>query len=322
MRVAPTLAFLLALGCSLDSEALGTGGPNLGDGTSSTGGLVSSSGPPATGTTGDASTGEPASTSSTSTGDASSSSGGESDGTTGDPGMDASLLARWWVNEAASGQTPILLADDASDPLDLPIAYVGAMPVFTTVDGNRGLSWDAAELDGRPLIPIIGSKIETELGGRTHATVELVITPVAFSGSTSRFLHIGTGSGDDLAIGAPAFDSLQVRWRGAPTMHFDAKLDTTRQVIHVVVDTTQPMVTDRVLVYVNGVPLPHANAEGPDRDAGLPLQASSALTLGNRSDGQRSFQGSLQYAAIYLEPFKPSRVGLAVAALKSSDDGP
>lgn len=323
MRLAP-LAVALLLGCNFDPESLGTSGPGLG-GSSSSGG----SSPTSTGQLPGDTTSEPTSTTgngladSTSTSsDSGTDSSSTGDGTTGEGMVDEGLLARWWIDEAGSGQAPILLADSTASPMDLPLIYVGDMPVFVTTNGNIGLYWDSRGLDGRAMAPIAGSKIHTELGASGRATFELVVAMDDSVSQTSRLLHIGTAGSDDFVIGANDSSTLQVRWRNGPTMNFETTWDGTRQVVHVVVDTDQVSVVDRVRAYVGGIELVPASEAGPEQGITLPLDPGSSLVIGNRSDGQRSIEGAIHYTAIYLEPLDPAEIVLNVTTLKGDDDGP
>lgn len=323
MRLAP-LAVALLFGCNFDPESLGTSGPGLGGSSSSGGSSPTSTGPLPGDTTSDPSSttsGELADSTSTGSesGSGSSSTG---DGTTGDGMVDHGLLARWWIDEASSGQAPILLADSTASPMDLPLTYADDMPVFVSTNGNIGLYWDSRGLDGRAMAMITGSKIHTELGASRQATFELVAAVNDSVSQTSRLLHIGTAGSDDFVIGANDSSTLQVRWRNGPTMDFETTWDGTRQVVHVVVDSDQANVVDRVRAYVGGVELLPASVAGPEQGLTLPLDSRSSLVIGNRSDGQRSIEGAIHYAAIYLEPLDPAEIVLNVTTLKGDDDGP
>lgn len=321
MRGLLPIGLALSIGCSFDADGFGSGGPDLVGASSSSGTTSSSSsGSPEPGTTSDEGTATFGSPPATTTGESESSSTG--DGTTGGDGMiDQGLLARWWIDEATEGQGPPTLLDDAKSPLPLSLIYDAGWPVFTVQDGSRGIYWDQVGRNGRAQSTIMGNKLGTLLDDSTTATFELVLSVDGLIGQTSRFLHVGNGSGTDLAIGSNDFGLLEVRWRNVATMYFSTMWTGDRQILHVVVDTSQPAPVDRVRAYVDGVELQPTAESGPTQ-VGLPFADNASFVLGNRGDGQRSIAGSLHYAAVYLDPFKPTQVAINAAALKASDDGP
>lgn len=325
-------ALLLGLGstgCTPDLGGLGPApNPNLGG---------SSTGVEPGSTTGAGAT-SPADTTadpSTSTTEGTTSSGSATTGASTDEGsttsaeptrlVDTELLARWYIDEAMMGKSPILLADSTASPLDLVMAYAGGQPQFVEFDGQLGLQWTSSGADGRALSPIAGSKIETELTDQPRATFELVLAVESVTGAMSRFFHIGTGSnGGDVSVGTDSTDRLQVRWGGSNVRAFTHDFDGSRQVLHVVLDTDQAQPEDRIIAYVNGSPIPlEGNAGGtPGLGAGLPLAQTSSLTLGNRSDGNRSFTGRLHYAAVYTTVLTPDEIMINADVLGLSDDSP
>lgn len=331
MRGANWLALGLGLGlglggmaCSLDSKGLNHQGPDLGDTTAaSTGTTTTDPGTTVVGLDGTASS------SSTTTADTTTSAPDDttSDGTTGpgpSPLVDTGLLARWYVDEADTGKLVTSVLDSHPPTVDLVLLYESGSPTYAEIDGNRGLSWPQVGLDGRAIVPIAGTKLLDDLGGAQQATFELVLGVKAVSGSTSRFLHFGTGNGSgDFVIGTDRMDLIELRWNDAATVrNFDAALTSDRQVLHVVVDTTQAAPEDRFRAYLDGSELVSQDMAAPVQGEGLPLQPSSSLVLGNRADGQRSFRGTLHYAAIYLAAFDASDIKANAEALLISDDAP
>lgn len=324
---------LAMVGCGLDSAGLGLPTPQGGD--SSTGSPPSlEPSPTAMATTGEPpapplppmSTGDPTnaedSTGTDSTG------AGESEGSTGAlrPSLiDTGLLARWYIDEAGMGQAPNRLADDTTNPLDLELVYAGDSPQFTELRGHRGLRWSAEGQDGRALAPVAQTKLVTELEGSPQVTLELVVRVEAVLSLASRLLHIGTSTQNDLAVSTDSLDALQVRWDNTVNARrFAIDLDGQLQVIHVVIDTEREDPEDRVLAYVDGLPLDLLNLDDDDpaQGEGVSLGDASALVLGNRSDGLRSFLGQLDYAAIYVEALDPAEVMSNASVLLDSNDAP
>lgn len=317
----PPLCAIVSLSCSLDTGGLGTAGIELGDSSSTGIGEPTTSGAPSTSGADTTTTRADTTGSTTAIDPSTSGSSSDDDTTTGEPQLiDTGLLARWWIDEDDMGQGRRFLADAVLPSLSLDMLYVNQWPAFTEVEGNRGLYWGMSGRSGRALAPIAGSKIELQLDGRTTATFELVVAVQGVVPQTSRLFQIGTDDDDDLAIGSEALDRLEVRWTGDTRLQFDTSLTGSIQIIHVVVDTEQATAIDRVRAYVDGNPLPRNNATTVTQGAGLPLQPSSSLVLGNRADGERSIAGSLQYAAIYLDAFDASQVTSNAQVLKASDD--
>lgn len=327
MRLAVLLVVGLGgLGCALNAEGLGTTETDLVttdasttmppiEGTTTSGMGSSTASPPTTDTTGPSSA-----TDGTTTHDTT------DDTTTGSmqpPLIDEGLLARWYVDEAAEDQRPTHVLDSQPPAVDLALMYDNGSPSYTTIDDNRGLRWADQGLSGRPQAPIGGTKLLDQLGGATQATFELVLAAQSFDPEASRFIHFGSGGGSgDFVIAARNADELEVRWPFMPDRKFDASFDGSRQVLHVVVDTTLAAPEDRFRAYLDGVELSRQDANAPGQGSGMQLQGSSSVVLGNRSDGQRSFGGTLGYAAIYRVAFDPGDVQANAEALLMHDDAP
>jgi hypothetical protein len=307
---------------------LTTGGPDL----STTG--TTAPVDPSTDATTDATT----TTSSTSTtgGDTSTTTGDE---TTGPPPpllVDDGLLARYFLDEAAGGQGPTHALDAAPDPLDLPLVYdgMGGMnPVYVEQAGHRGLRWPTPGLDGRATIAVAGTKLQSGLHNRVAATIELVVEVDAVTDLGSRLTHIGRGiEYGHFTLRSSKIDRLEFYWKGnvlAGVWPVDWS-GLGRAVVHVVVDTGQPDPIHRVRLYIGGVAVtggmdialvpPNQNeAIAIPTDPNIPLH----FTLGNRGvDVDRSFQGTLYYAAIYAAALSETQLEENAAVLAGLDDAP
>lgn len=321
-----------ATACPLDTTGLGTGSPAS---SSSSSGAEPR---PTTGPDSDASTGAADSLDSGTTIDESTTSGEllptgstsdsdtEGSSSTGmpDPALvDTGLLARWMIDDAVAGQPTTVVSDATALPLDLELLIHNGAPQFVTRDGHQGLAWPTEGEDGRAMASVNDTKLTTELAGSHRATLELVAKIEAVTTSTSRLLHIGTANRADLAVGTASLDELQIRWDGTYNARlFAADLDGERQVIHVVIDTDHDDPEDRILAYIDGVPLDslHHHPDEPALGEGVALGNSSALVLGNRTDGNRSLSGMLYYAALYTEALDPDEVMLNASILAHDDD--
>lgn len=312
---------LLASGCVYDATGLGTSSQSTGSESSTTASVeaTSSSSTSTGGVDGTSTTGGPAGSSSSSSGEPGTSTGPEVPML-----VEEGLLARWYVDEAASGTDPTVVVDHQAPGVDLPLVYAAGQPTYGELDGSRGLVWDASRLDGRAAVDIAGTKLEDELIGATEATFELVVSVEEVTTDVSRLLHFGNGgAGGGFAIGSPFLDRLVLRWAGQTLCEFESDFGgPERRVVHVVVDTNAVEPDDRLRAYIDGVALVLVDAGAPDEGAGLPLDPAGALALGNRSDGQRSFRGHLQYAAIYTAAFDQAQIDGNVELLLASDDEP
>ena len=315
---------LLAVGCTYDAAGLGPSSQSTGGESSTT---ASGEGPsPSSTSTGGVDGGTTTGGSTSGTGSSSSGSGEPGTSTGPDVPMliDEGLLARWYLDEAASGMAPSAVFDHQPPEVDLPLVYDADQPRYDVVDDSRGLVWSATQLSGRAVLDIAGTKFESELTGATQATFEIVLSVEEVTTDLSRFIHFGDGAGGgDFAIGSPFLDRIVLRWGGSTLREFESDFGgTDRRVLHVVVDTDAGAPDDRLRAYLDGMRLPLTNPGAPGQAEGLPLNQSSAITLGNRSDGTRSFRGRLQYAAIYTEVLDQAQLEHNVDVLLASDDAP
>jgi len=247
---------------------------------------------------------------------------------TGEPGptlVDAGLVSRWHIDEAAMGQDPPVLLDAAMPGDDLTIVYQKSSPVFEEVGGHRGLAWSFQGIDGQAQLAMVGAtNLYQGLVQQRTITIELVVEVDAVVGNGSRLFHMGQGTNaGQLSLRVDELTRLDVVWANEPVRTFDVELDGARQVIHVVIDTQQRLALDRVRAYVDGMPQRLASLDArPALDEGLELSPFSAFVLGNRTTGNRSFRGTLFYAAVYAEAFTADQVQHDTALLLEDDDTP
>ncbi|MCY1066955.1 hypothetical protein OV090_19445 [Nannocystis sp. RBIL2] len=361
LRRLAVLALLLAA-CSYDGSGLVSAGPPTSTSsasttdettttttTNTTAPPLTTSGPDLTTTgttapvdpTDDATTTDATTTTTTSTTDAttelstSTSTGDETTGEPLPPLVDEGLLVRYFLDEAKDGQGPKHALDAAPEPLDLPLVYdKDAMnPVYAEQDDHRGLRWPMAGLHGRATLPVADTKVQTALQNRTAATLELVVEVDAVSLLGSRLLHVGRSfEMGHLTLRSSALDRLEFYWKGnnlAGVWSLDWS-GLGRVVVHLVLDTGQPDPIHRVRLYIDGVAvadgmdfgLTHPNqneAIAIPTDPNIPLY----FALGNRgADGDRSFQGTLYYAAIYSNALSETQLQQNADILAGNDDAP
>jgi len=337
---------LVAAACSFNSAGLGITGSADETSTDAT-----SSGPSATSTTtsstapmstdsADASTTpvDPTTGTDTSGTSITSASASTSMDTTGAPsGLDDNgLVVRYYLDEADGGQGPKFAEDAAPAPLDLPLVYDenGMNPVYAGGLGQRGLSWPAAMLDGRATIPVLGTKVQSQLTGSPTATIEVVLDLNEVTMFGSRIVHIGGGSEPGwLTLRTDSPIKAQTYWQGDVLAgEWDLNWDLVgRVVVHLVYDTTEMDPVDRVRFYVNGVEFVDAagDAVAPMQDQMIeipgmnPMNEEVHFTLGNRGVAvQRSFAGALHYVALYDEALSSAQIDKNFLALIASDDAP
>lgn len=330
-RLASWFLWLLWLvACGFDSSGSGKPTASLGNATSSSGDdplTSTSSASTATiseGTDGSTTASEPggSSTSGVSTLD-----GGTAD--TGGPSApldDADVLVRYYLDEASEGQAPTRAHDATLPPLDLGHTWAEGM-TYVDVGGNRGLHWEAEEAHGGPSNLVRDTKVREHLEGKTAATIEVVADIEAVAGGGgSRIFAIGHGNGD-VRLGLLSEDPevLWLRWRNNKNpASWNVDLPRVgRAVFHVVLDTTAAE-DDRVRLYVDGVEQEVVKGDWPSDGETIDFHNDSELVLGNRrpNEGERSFRGSLYYAALYATAFSQNRIAHHVAVLTADDDAP
>jgi hypothetical protein len=272
------------------------------------------------------------STSTTDTTDTTSGTTGEPIGLVGD-----GLIVRYFLDEAASGQTPTMAVDAAPQPLALPLVYSkmgGNNPVYVEQSGQRGLSWTKIELDGRATIPVDTTKIQSRLAGSTTATIEVVVEIDQVSADGSRVSHIGAGSEPGwLTLRSDDIQKAQTYWQGdklAGAWDVDWVAEG-RAVVHLVYDTAQADPAARVRLCLDGQQLPDAadTVEHPTQNQTITIPATGMLmkpvhyTLGNRGeDVMRSFEDALFYAALYDVALSDGDIASNAALLGQDDDAP
>ncbi|MEM6994453.1 MAG: LamG-like jellyroll fold domain-containing protein [Myxococcota bacterium] len=262
--------------------------------------------------------------------DGGSSEDGDPGTTGGDPTalIEDGLVVRYFLDEANMGSpNGSTVFDHGPAPaLDLTLVSAGGEPeYFTDASGNHGLEWSGIEQNGRAIASIdnLGNtKIIDALDGAAELTIEVIAFATGVTDHGSRLLHIGGGKaqhGGRLAVASEFLNEIELRWEHAnPLAIWNVPVDDARALYTITLDVAQD---PQARLYVNG------NEVDPifvDYFAGqtVDINPSDALALGNRHDGQRSFQGRLFYAAIYDRALTPTEVKTNASALGDSDDEP
>ena len=240
-------------------------------------------------------------------------------GTTTGP---ASLVARYWMEEASSGQAPTQLLDDQASPLNLPITYDGANYSYTALPTGRGWTSTTTNNQGRATTLVDGTKIQTTLDGATAATIEVVLAIDALNTSASRIFHIGDASDSGyLTLSSPNATTLYFYSLGGTLRgQWNPGFDGTRAVYHLVYDSSEPTAGDRVRLYKNGVLQTSTGGTAPPLNETLSIPNGKYFAIANRELCCRSFDGAIYYAALYDGALTASEVSTKQAALLVTDD--
>lgn len=240
------------------------------------------------------------------------------------------LVARYYINEdPATGAAEI--ADTSADPLPLsilnPDPQSPELALTEDAEGHRGLTWAAAGSAAVAVGAITGTKVQLRLNGNQAFTIELVARIESIV-NFARLLFIGRSEPNQNPT-----DALVLRFDGMGRLQ--AYVDDTsiglwaydyvnagRSVLHLVVDTAQPIPEIRRRLYVNGALAPSFDATAPAQLSNVNLSMATTLSLGNRTAGTHSFGGTLYYAALYDAALTEEEISANAAQLLLEDDLP
>ena len=167
------------------------------------------------------------------------------------------------------------------------------------------------------------TKYEVPLEG-TEATIEVVVQidqPSATAGEPSELLWIGTGGNS----GKLALSAGNVGYR---LFHNDSMKSAwsvpmgIRQVVTLVVDTTEPAAQNRAKLYIDGILVPSTSGDPPGENAQVSVPNNASFLLGNKLQEANTFEGTLFYAAIYNAALSEVEVLDNAAVLLVDDDTP
>lgn len=299
------------------SQGNTTGGPMV-TGTDSTGNPVAdSTGDPTT--SGMTTTGEPGTTTGDTTGDDSSSGG--------PPAVmsDNGLIARYYLDEATSGEGPRSAADSAPDPIPLTMNYNSGQPEWTGPAADQtGLVWTMHSSTGYAAFGDVDqTKFEDamETPG-LESTIEVVvqIDDVGIADEPSRVFWIGdnqdTGTlallAGQFGLGLGYEDSLRTTWPMPAA---------GRHVIHLVVDV---MAADgsRTRLFVDGVEVAPGGLDEMNQGDALSVTNGEHVHIGNTLSEGRSIEGIIFYAGLYNAALTEPEIAGNAAVLLASDDSP
>lgn len=258
---------------------------------------------------------------------------------------DTGLIARYYIDEAASGQMPLTVNDAAPMPTALNVQPAGASSMafhfIEALPGQRGIEWSQIGMDAMlvaAMSPDPNNKFRSRLNHHRFATLEAVIEIDDFIDGGTIFslnqandrecfgLYLSRANFDDIfefwwsgGMYSPPPGILAGEWNMYPAYQH------SRVVIHLVLDTLQSGDNDRVRLYVDGSEIPHrpfTNTAPPEHGAEISIESGNDiyLALGNRAGGSHSIAGILFYMAIYDVAFNAGRVYDHVSLLSVTDD--
>jgi len=241
----------------------------------------------------------------------------------------ATLLGRYWFNEAPSGQDPDTVFDDQASPVNLAITYDTPLN-WSVTDGHRGLNGSNGTHVGVAQGDATGTKYQTTLDGASRASFAVVTewtsTGAAqaiagfYTSGGSRVVHFGTLSNGalDIWLRTQAQTDLRVRWGDT------GWADGTRRVFHLVYDSDDPTPENRVRLYVDGVDQGAgtlASGSWPASGEALDLSGSISIAALNEAGAvEDPTQGTVFYYAVYDGALTGSEVSSDATALLADDD--
>ncbi len=242
--------------------------------------------------------------------------------TGGSGACEPTLIARYWMEEAASGQSPTQLVDDQPGQLNLPITYDTTRPSYIAPSTGRGWTSDTVSNNGRASVLVDGTKIQTTLDGSTKASLEVVVRIDAVNSNTSRLIHIGDSSESGYFTLSTNPTNIFFNLFGDGTLRgqWGAPWDGTRKVFHLVYDSTQATAADRVKLYQDGVLQSKTGGTDPPLNETISVPNLKYFAIGNRELGGRSVDGDITYAAVYDGALSASDISSQATALLANDD--
>lgn len=240
--------------------------------------------------------------------------------------IETNLLVRYFLDEQGMGPAPdggFVLDSGPGPKVDLQLVVAGGQPDYAQKAGQRGLEWTNPSNAGRPVAPVVGTKLNA-LNGGSEVTIQWVSEADTVSSNGSRLVHIGAlETEQSIAIASRSLDELEFRTHyDNRTAVFEVAQDQGRAVYTFIADLSELEGGDPFLLFVDNVPQLPTNTNKPPANATLQVDPDHLLSLGNRDDGGRALGGVLYYAAIYDRALSVAEVEHNVAILLADDDEP
>jgi hypothetical protein len=242
----------------------------------------------------------------------------------------ATLLGRYWFNEAPSGQTPDTIYDDQASPVHMAVTWDSPV-AWDVQDGHRGITGLPGGHVAYASGLASGTKYSTNLDSATQASFVIVVemnNPLY----TQRFAGFQqTGDGDRIAMFSEGQGALDFRvWTKSQAVEVAVRWGSTyddgvRRVFHVVYDTEEADSASRVRLYENGVLQTGGSiyqgtwpAQGEAIEFGFGDIAVSAFNDLFALD--RGHDGTVYYFAVYAGELTDAQISTDATALLADDD--
>ena len=236
--------------------------------------------------------------------------------------MGMNLVVRYFLDEAVGGQG-MMAMDSAPDPLNLPVTYdsTNSQPSYISEGTGRGLEWKVADQYGVASMPADGTKVRKLLDANTKGTIELVAHVDAATINYNRLFTITTNSNNVFALGVFATPVYGARLNSVDIGSWPADFGNLgRAVYHLVLDTTDTNLSNRVRLYINGKLQTASGGTPPAQNTPFVFGGAESICLGNRDTQLRSVDGALYYAALYADALSEADIATNTAILSAWDD--
>ena len=238
--------------------------------------------------------------------------------------IDTDLIVRYYVDEAASGTTPtdVLDASGVGTDFDLALTYGTALS-YTEAATGRGLqSTSNTGAQRAEKATASGDKVYDNLHGAQKITIELVVDIDSGKVGGGRVFVLNRTTDSPLLGLVVDGTDWRVYWEEYTRRSWTGS--TSRQVIHIVYDTTLATANDRIKIYVNGSLITPDYDSTPAQNDTLSIPAGTKLFMFNRGTTtfDRSVTGMIYYAAIYDGAFSAANVTNNYDILVLDDDTP
>jgi hypothetical protein len=232
--------------------------------------------------------------------------------------VDRGLVARYFIDEAATGTTATILEDSAPMPVNLPITFGQAS--FSETNGNRGLKWADAQASGKVELALGNTKLRTRIAGM-KVTIEVVvhIDAAGMAGSESQITGL-RGSNPDFMLTALGNGIKFFRPYGNEGATWAGVNMQERMVLHLVYDTTRQGAAERINLFKDGVAIVKTTGSAPQLNSSFTMGTSDDFMIGNRQGQDRSIAGTIFYVAYYDEALDATEIGTNAQRLLANDD--